>query len=182
MAIRTRSMFRVGRRSRLQRKIRTAGLGLAAAAAVGALIQYFSDPRLGRTRRVQAKDQVLAAVRRPAKRLRRDAETKRRYLRGRARGIAHELTTPPSLPADDRALVSKVRSEVLGAPRYSKYVINVDAVDGVVTLRGQLDRPEDIRELVAAVEKVPGVRDVANFLHLPKTTAPNVEGLQEPGS
>lgn len=95
--------------------------------------------------------------------------------------MAHELTTPPTPPADDRALVSKIRSEVLGAPRYSKQTINVDTVDGVVSLRGQLDHPEDIRELVAAVEKVPGVRGVENFLHLPKTTAPNVEGLQEPG-
>lgn len=182
MAIRRRTTLRVDRRSRLQPKTVIAGLGLGAAATVGALIQYFSDPRLGRTRRVQAKDQALAAVRRPVKRARRDAETKRRYLRGRARGVAHELTTPPSLPADDRALVSKVRSEVLGAPAYSKYAINVDAVDGVVSLRGQLDHPEDIRELVAAVEKVPGVRDVANFLHLPKTTAPNVKGVQKPGS
>jgi len=56
--------------------------------------------------------------------------------------------------------------------------VNVDAVDGVVTLRGQLDDQDAIRDVEAAVGKVKGVRRVENLLHTPRTVAPNVRGLQ----
>ena len=169
------------RRNRLWRRARLVG-GMAVAGVAGALVQYFLDPVRGRARRARAKDRAVAVVRRTAKRLRRRAEQKATYLRDRARGKAHEMTSSPSPPADDRALTDKVRSEVLGDPRYAPYTVNVDAVEGVVALRGQLRRPEDVRDLVAAVEKVPGVRRVENLLHLPGTTAPNVRGLQEPAA
>ena len=168
-----------GRRSWRPRAL-LMGLALSVAAAVGALVQYFIDPTRGRTRRVRVKDQAFATVARPAKRLRRRAGQKATWLRDRARGTAHEMTTPRTAPEDDRALTAKVRSEVLGDPRYGVYTVNVDAVEGVVSLRGQLRRPEEIRELVAAVAQVPGVREVENFLHLPGTTAPNVATLQQP--
>ncbi|MDQ3764461.1 MAG: BON domain-containing protein [Actinomycetota bacterium] len=156
------------------------GLALGLAGAIGALAQYFLDPVRGRTRRARARDQACAAATRPVKRLQRRAEQKGSYLRDRARGAVHEMTTAPTPHADDRALTAKVRSEVLGDPRYADYTVNVDTVEGVVSLRGQLRRPDEIRDLVAAVAQVPGVRDVENFLHLPGTTAPNVAGLQEP--
>jgi osmotically-inducible protein OsmY len=82
------------------------------------------------------------------------------------------------VPADDRALADRVRSEVLGEQRFQGLPVNVDAAGGVVALRGQLDDQQVIRDLELRVGKVPGVRRVENLLHTPGTTAPNVVGLQ----
>ena len=169
----------IGRRNQPLRAAQLVG-AVTIAGTVGALVQYFGDPALGRSRRARVKDQAIATVARPAKRLRRQAEQKQIFLRDRVRGKAHEMTAQPTPPPTDRALTDKVRSEVLGDPRYAQYTVNVDTVAGVVALRGQLKRPEDIRDLVAAVQKVPGVRGVESFLHLPGTTARNVTGLQDP--
>jgi hypothetical protein len=155
------------------------GAVIVAAAAAGAAAQYFLDQERGRTRRVRAKDQTLAAIRRPLKRTQREIQKKQSYVGDKLRGTAHELTSPDTPPETDRALVDKVRSEVLGQPRYSRYTINVDAIDGIVSLRGQLDHPEDIRDLTSAVRSVAGVRDVESFLHLPKTPPPNLQQTED---
>lgn len=177
-------MFGRYRRRRRVRRIKAAALatgGVGIGAVMGGIAQYFLDPERGRARRKQFADQALAATTRPVKQLRRTVTRKQEYLRGRARGTLHEVTTSPKPPADDVALADRVRSEVLGRVRYRPYTINVDAVDGVVSLRGQVRQPDEIKELVAAVEKVPGVRQVESFLHLPHTAAPNVADLQRPG-
>lgn len=142
--------------------------------AAGAVLQYFLDPQRGRTRRVQTKDQVLAAIRRPARRAQDSVSKSAQYAQDRAKGLAHEVSASDEAPAEDHTLVDKVRSEVLGKPEYSGYTINVNAVDGVVTLRGELDQPELINALRDDVAEVPGVREVESFLHLPDTPPPNV--------
>ncbi|WP_345611498.1 BON domain-containing protein [Pseudonocardia adelaidensis] len=81
---------------------------------------------------------------------------------------------------DDRTLVDRVRSEVFGRQPFHGLSVNIDAVDGVVTLRGQLGDQDAIRDLGVAVGKVAGVREVENMLHTPDTVAPNVVGLQRP--
>ena len=43
----------------------------------------------------------------------------------------------------------------------------VNARDGVVELRGEVERPEDVTALGAATEKVAGVKGVNNLLHTP---------------
>ncbi len=163
------------RRDPKARRMRIAPLALLVGAA-GAVLQYFLDPQRGRTRRVQTKDQVLAAIRRPARRAQDRLSKSALYAQDRAKGLAHEVTKSAGeeAPAEDRTLVDKVRSEVLGKPEYSGYTINVNAVDGVVTLRGELDRPELINALRDDVAEVPGVREVESFLHLPGTPPPNV--------
>lgn len=173
------------RRRRRRDNVRSAGLAtarLAGTAALGAAAAYLLDPDRGRARRARSRDQAIAAIRRPAARAARQAANKRVYLRGRAVGAVRRVTATPLPPGDDRTLADKVRSEVLGASRFSRRAINLDAVNGVVALRGELDHPEDIRDVVAAVEKVPGVRRVDNLLHLPKTAPPNVKDVQRPGS
>jgi BON domain len=174
-------MFRWRRRARRIKARALAIGGIGVGALIGGLAQYFLDPERGRARRTRFADQARAATTRPVKQLRRTAARKQEYLRGRARGTLHEVTTSPKPPADDVALADRIRGDVLGDARYRPYTINVDAVDGVVSLRGQVRRPDEIKELVAAVEKVPGVRGVENFLHLPNTAAPNVADLQRPG-
>jgi hypothetical protein len=48
----------------------------------------------------------------------------------------------------------------------------VNVVDGVVWLRGEVKRPEQIRSLERKARSVPEVRGVENLLHLVKTPAP----------
>ncbi len=50
--------------------------------------------------------------------------------------------------------------------------MNVNVADGVVQLRGEVQGPGLINELVEKARHVQGVRDVESFLHLPKTPAP----------
>jgi hypothetical protein len=60
--------------------------------------------------------------------------------------------------------------------------VNIAAQDGVVVLRGQVERPDQIESLEARVRKVHGVRDVENLLHLPDTPAPNKADACSAGS
>jgi len=43
--------------------------------------------------------------------------------------------------------------------------VSVNVANGVVELRGQVDDPELIDELVGSVRKVQGVQDVRSYLH-----------------
>jgi osmotically-inducible protein OsmY len=76
--------------------------------------------------------------------------------------------------ADDDTLVARVRSEVLRDSRYKSGEIHVDAYEACVTLRGQIDGESDLRRLVEAARRVPGVRDVRSYLHLPDEPPPNM--------
>jgi osmotically-inducible protein OsmY len=139
--------------------------------------EYLLDPARGHARRAGLRDRSAATGRRTVKRARRTAVRNAAYLRGRAHRVGHRLS-PSHAPVDDRTLVDRVRTEVFGRRRFGHLSVNIDAVDGVVTLRGQLDDPATIRDLAAAVGKVAGVRRVENMLHMPGTVAPNVVGLQ----
>lgn len=141
--------------------------------AAGAIAQYFLDPVQGRTRRVKTKDQALAALRRPMRKAQQRASAYSEYARNRGRGLAHELTHRDKAPEDDRTLVDKVRSEVLGREEWRGLQINVDSVAGVVSLRGQVEHEDQTDALEMAVLKVPGVRAVESFLHLPGVSPPN---------
>jgi hypothetical protein len=50
--------------------------------------------------------------------------------------------------------------------------ISVNAEDGVVFLRGVMERPEDIEHMEAAMRRIAGVRGVENLVHAPGTPAP----------
>lgn len=50
---------------------------------------------------------------------------------------------------------------------------NVDVVDGVAALRGQLEAMPQMEEVCRAVEGVPGVVEVRSYLHPPGAPAPN---------
>jgi osmotically-inducible protein OsmY len=53
--------------------------------------------------------------------------------------------------------------------------LNVDAVNGIVSFRGQIERPEIIAEIIEKTREVEGVRAVENLMHLPGTEAPQHE-------
>jgi hypothetical protein len=145
----------------------------------GAVAEYLLDPARGHARRAGLRERSAAAVRRPVKRARRTAARNAAYVRGRAHRVGHRFSRSHP-PADDRALVDRVRSEVFDRRHFGRCSVNIDAVDGVVTLRGQLDDRDAIRDIEAAVGRVAGVRGVENLLHTPDTVAPNVVGLQRP--
>lgn len=78
----------------------------------------------------------------------------------------------PKPDMDDHTLAQKVQSEVFRRSRALKASVNVNVVDGVVWLRGEVKRPEQIRALESKVRAIPEVKGVENLLHLPKTPAP----------
>lgn len=73
---------------------------------------------------------------------------------------------------DDATLAQKVMSEVFRDDRLPKGDVNVNSEYGVVYLRGEIDDPELIAEIVERTREVGGVVDVENLLHLPGETAP----------
>ena len=142
------------------------------AGAAGAGLMYFLDPDRGRRRRNMARDRVAATFRRGARR----AERLGRRAGADAYGVAQRVTHPRSEdtgPVDDKTLEQRVESELFRGRDIAPGRVNVSVEEGVLVLRGQLDRPEQIAELEAAANKIPGVRAVENLLHLPGTPPPN---------
>ncbi len=73
---------------------------------------------------------------------------------------------------DDVTLKNKVETEIFRDADAPKGQVDVNAQDGVVQLRGEVESPQLIDELVERARSVQGVRDVENLLHVPGTPAP----------
>jgi osmotically-inducible protein OsmY len=69
-------------------------------------------------------------------------------------------------------LARKVESEIFRDADVSKGQINVNAEEGKVVLRGEVESPQLIEGLVSKARKVQGVQDVENLLHTPGQAAP----------
>ena len=142
------------------RKLFTAIAGTAIAA-------YFLDPDEGKRRRHMTQDRVMGFFRGRAH----QAERAARFRASQAAGMAARAkaaATPDKPPADDHALADRVRTELFRPADSPKGHMNVDAVDGIVSLRGQVERVEQVREIEEQVRSIPGVRDVENHLHTPQ--------------
>lgn len=151
---------------------RLVSLPLVLGAAAGAALVYFLDPEEGRRRRAVARDRAFATLR-DAGRL---AERGSRLARSRAGGLSGRLTrlARRTATANDATLVARVMSEAFrGLDPDLKGRVSVDAAGGVVYLRGEVERPEEIRALEDRVRRIPGVKEVENLLHLPGTPAPS---------
>lgn len=156
----------------------------AAAMVVGALAMYYLDPHQGRRRRALVRDKAAHARRVLVRNLPRRLERRARFVGGVVRGIGHDAAhlvgADGHVPyVDDEQLVARVRSEVLRDPDIKAGEIHIDAYEGCVTLRGQLERESDIRRLVAATKRVEGVRAVRSYLHLPGEPPPNKAEVYE---
>jgi osmotically-inducible protein OsmY len=136
-----------------------------AAAAGGAALAYYLDSQQGRRRRHVTRDKALSLAKHGTKRGRKLVHHVSADARGyverakHARGGADEL--------DDATLVDKVESIVFRNSDVPKGRININAENGVVFLRGEVDRPELVEALEARVRKVRGVRGVENLLRTP---------------
>jgi osmotically-inducible protein OsmY len=82
------------------------------------------------------------------------------------------LRQEPKVGMDDVTLARKVESEVFRAADSPKGDVDVNVVEGVVYLRGQVRQPEQIKAIEARTRRVPEVVGVENLLHLPGTPAP----------
>lgn len=85
---------------------------------------------------------------------------------------ARRLGRRPKPGMDDVTLARKVETEIFRERGAHKSTVNVNVVDGVVWLRGEVKRPEQVRRLEEKARSVPEVRGVENLLHLVKTPAP----------
>jgi hypothetical protein len=140
------------------------------AGALGAGLAFFFDPQNGRRRRKMAVDRSAAFFRRRG----REAERMGRGVASEAYGVKQKVTHLKEEPKelDDVTLARKVETEIFRAPDVPKGQINVNVEDGIAVLRGEVERPEMMEELVNKARSVQGVVEVQNLLHLPGQPAP----------
>jgi osmotically-inducible protein OsmY len=84
--------------------------------------------------------------------------------------------TEPAAPKlreyDDATLAQKVMTELFRDPHVPKGAINVNSENGVVLIRGEVEEPEMIVEIVSRARRIRGVADVENLMHLPGDSIP----------
>jgi osmotically-inducible protein OsmY len=133
-------------RARAGGKARASGISskaVGAAGAAGLAAGYFLDPDSGRRRRNTARDRTLGLIRRGTRK------------------------TPEKPAANDQALADRVKSEIFRPADAPKESVSINVENGVVYLRGEVERPDEIKKLVKDAESVDGVRGVENLLHTP---------------
>lgn len=141
---------------------------LSLAALVAALV-YFFDRESGKRRRRMAVDRTTGFMRRKARRIDRAGQS----VASRAHGVAQQakhLREEEKPQPNDATLKAKVESEVFRDTGVPKGKVDVNAEDGVVYLRGEVDSPDLVAELEKATRKVHGVREVENLLHTAEGT------------
>jgi osmotically-inducible protein OsmY len=156
-------------RARTGTRAKASGLSakaVGAAGAAGLAAGYFLDPDSGRRRRNTARDRALAIVRRGSDRTRREAEHRSHQVEGAVE--AAKSTAAPEKPApNDQALAERVKSEIFQPADAPKGSVNVNVENGVVYLRGEVRRPDEIKKLVEQAGEVEGVSAVESLLHTP---------------
>jgi hypothetical protein len=147
------------------------GAAAVCGVAAGLVLEYFLDPKAGRRRRHTARDLALSRVRRGERRVARRARRAESHAVGIARRAFNARHRRPR-SLDDVTLARKVESELYRRTGVPKGRVSVNVEDGVVFLRGVVDRQEDIERVEAGTRRIAGVRDVENLLHTPGTPAP----------
>ena len=138
---------------------------------LGAALTYFFDPQEGRRRRATTGDRIAAFFRRRVRQgeqLGKAASAQAGAVAAKATHLKEEEKPQP----DDVTLTRKVETEIFRDADVPKGQINVNAENGKIFLRGEVEKPELIKDLEKRARKVQGVQDVENLLHLPGTEAP----------
>jgi osmotically-inducible protein OsmY len=141
-----------------------------AAAIGGAALAYYLDGQNGRRRRHVTRDKALSAAKHANRRGRKLVHHVSSDARGYVERAKHVRGRTEEL--DDSTLVDKVESIVFRHRDVPKGQVNVNAENGVVFLRGEVERPELVDALEARVRKVRGVKGVENLLHTPGNALP----------
>jgi hypothetical protein len=140
-----------------------------AAAVGGAAFMYFTDSQNGRRRRHVTRDRALSLTRHGARRGRKLVHHVSSDAMGYVERVKHARGGAEEL--DDATLVDKVESIVFRDRDLPKGQININAENGVVFLRGEVESPELVTALEERVAKVRGVRGVKNLLNASASTA-----------
>ncbi|HKG09223.1 MAG TPA: BON domain-containing protein [Gaiellaceae bacterium] len=141
-------------------------------AGLGAALTYFFDPDSGKRRRAMARDRALAFFRQRGRQLGRTAGGVQAEAQGLVQKAKHARADEKLADPNDASLARKVETEIFRDPEVPKGQIDVNAEDGVVILRGEVERPELIKDLEEKTRSVQGVKGVENLLHTPGTDAP----------
>jgi uncharacterized membrane protein len=178
-----RMAFNLGRRTRvvpmmararmLIRGRRGLGMTLLGGIGTGATLMYFFDPNRGTRRRALARNKaahLMSAQRQFLAKSGRDARHRGSGLIARFGRRAHGAT--------DEILVARVRAE-MGRHVSHASSIDVEVEDGIVTLTGPVFHDE-VRGLMRAIHRVPGVKAVHNELEM-HDQDDRVPGLQGEG-
>lgn len=139
------------------------------ATAAGATAAYFLDPQSGKRRRSVARDWLAARFRRAGRTLGRAGRGIGARGYGAWQSIQHREEDQPE---NDATLAHKVESEVFRGLDVPSGHVNVNAEQGVVVLRGMVERPDQIVEIERRVREVHGVQGVENLLHVNGSPAP----------
>ena len=131
--------------------------------ALGAAVSYFFDPENGRRRRKVAADRLASLTRRHGKRMIKGTASRAKALKQRSTHLREESKPQP----DDVTLARKVETEIFRDADVPKGKINVNAENGKIVLRGEVESSELIDDLVAKAHKVQGVQEVESLLHTP---------------
>ncbi|WP_437626852.1 SRPBCC family protein [Sorangium sp. So ce1151] len=157
-------------RSMVPRRRYTLGDAAAVGAALGfgAGLMYTLDPDRGSRRRSIARDKAVSFAHRTGALLDESA----RDLRNRSRGVVAETGAIfRQEAAPDAVLSDRVRAK-LGRVVSHPHAIDVEVLDGCVTLRGPV-LAQEVDDLLAAVSGVDGVTRVSNALE----AHPSAEGI-----
>jgi len=148
------------------------GITLLLGAAAGAAATYFLDPQSGARRRATARDSGLSTAKQQAS----DVASKVDKAAGHAKGAV--ASAMPGVSDERKAgqlgdvgLARKVETEIFRAADAPKGKVSVNAENGVVFLRGEVER-DWIDRLADEAQRVQGVTAVRNLLHAPGTPAP----------
>jgi hypothetical protein len=130
---------------------------------------YFLDPVSGRRRRSVARDKLKsrAAIGRQ-RRERRDA-----YEAGRQRGEVMRRAGAGTFHQRDDTSVAAHLHEALAHIDVPTGDVNVEVVEDVVRVRGQVRTSDEMGSVLSAVRAEAGGRHVESLLHLPTEPAPN---------
>jgi hypothetical protein len=137
-------------------------------AVLGTAWTYFWDGERGRLRRHLTRDKFASRWRGTTQAFESSARFAAAETYGASQRISHAGQQEWSVP-NDVALADRVKTKLFGDPRIPAGRISVNAEAGIVVLRGELDRPDQIRDVEDAVNRLPGVRGVHNLLHLQGT-------------
>ena len=139
-------------------------------AGIGAGLMYFFDPKEGNRRRKQVVDRTGGLFRKGV----RSGEQAGKAVGSQAHGVTQKVKhrKEEEKDFDDTTLKGKVETEIFRDAEAPKGQVDVNVVDGVVFLRGEVEGEDLIRDLEKATKKVSGVKGVENLLHTPGSEAP----------
>jgi hypothetical protein len=143
---------------------------LLLAAAAGALAVYLLDPEQGNRRRKMAAQRFGHISRTAARSLARTGRRLGATLAGKRQMLLYGGRSHEAL--DDATLAHKVESVLFRDPHIPKGNININSEHGVVVLHGEVQSPDELREIERRVRDIDGVQDVRSMLHLVHTPGP----------